>query len=106
MNLDELHKKLIGAARHSPPRTDVPYAFEQRILARLRQARPAIDPWMAWGQGLWRASVPCIAVLGLVVAWNWIQPNLSSDSSAPYGDELEVAVVDGIDTPDLTEEGL
>ena len=106
MNLNELQRKLIGAARSHPPRIDVPYAFEQRILARLRQSQPALDPWIAWSRGLWKASVPCLAVLGLVAIWNFASPSLYSDSSGLFGDDLEVAVEDALDTPDSNEEGL
>ena len=39
MNLAELERKLIAAARANPPSDRVPYAFEKRIMARLA-ARP------------------------------------------------------------------
>ena len=35
MNLDNLHNKLITAARATPADDRVPYAFEKRVMARL-----------------------------------------------------------------------
>ncbi len=42
MNLAELERKLIAAARANSPSERVPYAFEKRILA-LIASRPALD---------------------------------------------------------------
>ena len=36
MNLPKLQEKLLAAARGNPPGDQVPYAFEQRVMARLR----------------------------------------------------------------------
>ena len=65
MNLAELERKLIAAARANPPSDRVPYAFEKRILARLA-ARPTLDRWELWGRALWRAAAPCIAIMLLL----------------------------------------
>ena len=40
MNLAELERKLIAAARANPPSDRVPYAFEKRIMARLAARSP------------------------------------------------------------------
>jgi hypothetical protein len=65
MNLAELHNKLIAAARAHPPADTVPYAFEKRIMARLRgQSVP--DGWAAWAGLLWRAAAPCLAIMVVV----------------------------------------
>lgn len=67
MNHAELHRTLIAAARAHPPADDVPYAFEQRVMAHIR-SRPAHDPWILWSRGLWRAVVPCLGLtLGLTL---------------------------------------
>ena len=64
MKMRELHEKLIAAARKMPADDRVPYAFEKRIMARiLAGLRP--DPWVAWGGALWRAALPCLAVMAL-----------------------------------------
>jgi hypothetical protein len=61
MNPHEFHRKLIAMARATPPDGRVPYAFEQRIMARLRTAQ--IDVWTAWSSLLWRAAIPSICVM-------------------------------------------
>lgn len=66
MNLDQLQKKLLAAARANPPADRVPLAFEKRVLAHLT-AKPAVDLALLWSRALWRATVPCLA-LALVLA--------------------------------------
>ena len=58
MNLAELERKLIAAARANPPGDQVPYAFEKRILAHLA-TRPVADGWELWARALWRAAALC-----------------------------------------------
>ena len=73
MNLAELHKKLIAAARTQSPVDHVPYAFEKRIMAHIL-SEPAVDVWVAWSRGLWRAVAPCVAVMLMLAAWNFFTP--------------------------------
>src|SRR5438034_3868866 len=68
MNLAELQKKLLTAARANPPRDHVPYAFEQRIMAQLA-AKPAFDILATWNRTLWQVAAPCVAVTLLLGAW-------------------------------------
>ncbi len=68
MNLDQLQRKLLAAARTNPPSDGVPYAFEKRIMALLAR-QPLQDPWALWGRALWRAAMPCVAVAVLLGAW-------------------------------------
>ena len=70
MNLTELQRKLIGAARSNPPSDTVPYAFEKGVIARLRSC-PVPDGWALWAGALWRASVPCLAIMLLLSAWTF-----------------------------------
>ena len=65
MNLNELNQKLLAVARHNAPSDHVPYAFEKRIMAHLT-ARPLPDNILLWGQALWRAVIPCAAVMLLI----------------------------------------
>ena len=50
MNLEQLQKKLLAAARANPPADRVPYAFEKRILAQLA-AQPPLTARRALGAG-------------------------------------------------------
>jgi hypothetical protein len=80
MNIAELHKKLLAAARANPPGDRVPYAFEKRITALLA-ARAATDPLALWVRGLWRAAVSCAAIALLLGAWAYFNPKASSNAT-------------------------
>jgi len=77
MNIAELHKKLLAAARANPPGDQVPYAFEKRMTALLA-ARSASDPLALWVRGLWRAAVSCAAIALLLGAWVLYHPATST----------------------------
>jgi hypothetical protein len=68
MNIDELQRKLLVAARLSSPSDAVPYAFERRIMARIA-GKPAVDLLALWNRALWQAAAPCIAVMLLLGVW-------------------------------------
>lgn len=80
MNLVELQRKLIAAARSKPMADDVPYAFEQRVMARLR-TRVVPDRWAVWARALWCGAAPCLAIMLLLVAWSALGPALSSSAT-------------------------
>ena len=61
MKLDNLHQKLIAAARAEQPSDRVPYAFEKRIMARIASGG-AVDLLGAWSAALWRAALSCVVV--------------------------------------------
>jgi len=67
MNLESLQKKLLAAAKAHPPADRVPLAFEKRVLAHLT-VKPAIDPATFWSRALWRATVPCLALMLLLTS--------------------------------------
>ena len=73
LNLAELNRKLIAAARANPPSDQVPYAFEKRITARLK-APVTLDDWAVWSSALWRAAAPCVAITLLLSAWSVFAP--------------------------------
>ena len=61
MNLEHLEQKILTVARRQQPSDHVPYAFEKRIMALLKDpARRVAD--LQWGAALWRASIPCVAI--------------------------------------------
>jgi hypothetical protein len=91
MNLVDLHRKLIAAARANPPGDGVPNAFEKRIIARLA-GRPAIDHWALWSRALWRATAPCAAIMLVFCAWSWFAPG-SSPPSTDLTQEFENTVL-------------
>ena len=73
MELDELNRRLIAAARANPPSDMVPLAFEKRIMAGLR-SRPGPDAWDLWTAVLWRAVAPCLGLTLLLSTWAWLYP--------------------------------
>ena len=94
MNLAELERKLIAAARSRPVSENVPYAFEQRIMAHLRE-RSVLDAWSLWSIALWRAAGPCVGVMLLLAAWSFF-----SSASTPATDlsqEFENTVLVAVD---------
>ena len=95
MNLNELHHKLIAAARTHPPADRVPFAFEQRILARLTQ-RAADEPWAWWVRGLWRGAVSCVAISLLLGAWTLLSP-VSAGSTEEFAQQFENTVFAAVD---------
>ena len=79
MNLSELHRKLIAAARTTPADERVPYAFEKRIMARLA-GKVALDPWGLWGRAFSRAAVLCVAFMLVMAAGSYFVPSTSGNS--------------------------
>ena len=95
MNLDNLEKKLLGAARAAKPSDRVPYAFEKRIMARLPELRK-VDPGALWARALWRAAAPCLGVMLALAAWTSLEPEpqaQAGDFSEDF-DNTVLAVVD------------
>ena len=73
MDIAELQKKLIAAARTNAPGDQVPYAFEKRVTALLA-SRVAPENLDGWVRGLWRAAVSCVAISLLLGAWSFLVP--------------------------------
>jgi len=95
MNLPELQKKLIAAARLNPPDVRVPYAFEKRVTA-LIAARAIADRWVFWTRGLWRAAASCVAVAVVCGAASLFMP-AQSDNSNDLSQEFENTLLASVD---------
>jgi ABC-type glycerol-3-phosphate transport system substrate-binding protein len=93
MQYEALEKKLLAAARSHPPGDQVPYAFEQRILARLKE-RKAPDALTVWSQWLWRAAVSSLLVTLLAGLWALTPP--SKPTPGAYADDFESLVYAGL----------
>lgn len=105
MTVESLYKKLVSVARANPPSEEVPYAFESRVMARLRaQSARALDPWLLLARGLWRAIVPCCGVAAVIICWSLLSDRSSQDFNVGSADDLEVALVDSIDMNDNVED--
>ena len=102
MNLAELQKKLIAAARANVPGDHVPYAFEKRVTALLasRVAPQNLDGWV---RGLWRAAVSCVAVALLCGAWSLLTPTIAptnATASTDLSQDLENTLLASVDQGD------
>jgi hypothetical protein len=97
MDLEKLHKKLLNAARQSPPADSVPYAFEKRIMARLT-ARPETDVLAFWTRALWQAAVSCVAIMLLLSALSVFYPS----GHQSLAEDFETTLVAGLN---LAENG-
>jgi hypothetical protein len=95
MNLDELQRKLIAAARTQAPDDRVPLAFAKRIMARL-SARPMLDEWALWSRALWRAAAPCVAIMLLLSAWSFLAPT-SATSANDLAQDFENTLLAAVD---------
>jgi len=97
MDLEKLRTSLISAARKVPPASDVPYAFEKRIMANLKPL-PVEDLFGIWGAALWKGAAACAAITALSVALSVWHFHSGSDAD---DDALEMVVLAGADQ--LTE---
>ena len=93
MNLDDLQRKLIAAARAHPPNDAVPLGFERRVLGTLKQMVPA-DYLTGWAHALWRAAAPCVGVALLLIAWSFLGgPNPAVTGSGDLSQDFENTVL-------------
>ena len=91
MKAKEFQQQLVEAARKLPDNDRVPYAFEKRIMARLKSA-PQPDALSIWARGLWQASVPCLTLMIAVSTWSIM--NASDISSEdPLVVDLELTML-------------
>jgi hypothetical protein len=90
MNQNELHRKLIAAARAAVPGDRVPYAFEKRIMARLA-ALPRPDDLLLWDQALWRGAASCVALLAIIGACSFLLTGDTATGAAGGNGEEELS---------------
>ncbi len=102
MNLAELQHKLVAAARRQPPDERVPYAFEKRVTA-LIQARTAERTADFWARGLWRATLPCLALTILCGAWVFYSPATRAANPADLSQSFENTLLASVDSSDWND---
>src|SRR5579864_7355051 len=101
MNLSELNRKLIAAARADQPGDQVPYAFEQRIMAHIT-GRVAADPWSFWSRALARSAMFCVAFMLLITALSFYQPSTNQDS---LSQDVEKTLFAAVENPSADQVG-
>jgi anti-sigma-K factor RskA len=89
----ETCRRLLKAARAVPPDPRVPYAFEQRVMARLEGRKPE-DAWALWGAALWRGAVFCLTLAVLLVVGSMFLPARNADTLPQAVENAMFAAVD------------
>jgi hypothetical protein len=100
MNVIELQKKLMAAARANAPDDRVPYAFEKRMMA-LAGAGVPTDSVALWVRGLWQAAASCAIIALLCGAWAFFNP--ASNSSDDLSQNLETTLLASVDQGDQAQ---
>jgi hypothetical protein len=100
MNVNELQKKLIAAARANTPDDRVPYAFEKRIMA-LIPAVPQTNAAALWVRGLWQAALSCAAIAVLCGAWSFFSP--AAGSGDDLSQNFETTLLASVDQADQAQ---
>ena len=96
MDAQEPRLKLIAAARSIPPDYRVPYAFEQRIMARVAGLSVPADPWTFWNAA-WSGPLGlCVVVTLLLAGVSYSAPARPAQVSLPQA--VEQALLAGVDT--------
>ena len=95
MNLDNLEKKLLHAARLDTPSDAVPYAFEKRIMARL-PGRATGELGASWVRALWRAAACSAAIAVVISAWTLL-PSSGKRGSGDLSQDFETTVYAMVD---------
>ena len=94
MELEAMHKKVIAAAKANPPSTEVPYAFEKRIMANLRALK--VDAWAFWEKALWKSAMACAALVAILSVADFQTPQPAEDLSAVIQNTVYAAFQDGV----------
>ena len=89
--IDTILDEMLAKMREMPADDRMPYAFEKRIMAHIKEAPEAsANLWELLGHSLWRAVVPCLAVMVLVAVW-MKAPGETAGTTSP---KAEVSIVD------------
>lgn len=107
----DILRKMLTETREIPV-DHVPYAFEKRIMAHIEAVpQAALNLWEQWTHALWRAVVPCMAVMILAAVLSRPETDSPKPSSPPSAlttaqaqssdEELEAIVMLAIETPAL-----
>ena len=83
-------------AQAQTPDERVPYAFEKRIMAHLRNSKAA-DIWTIWSGAMWRAAFSCLLICfltGVAISYS------DASSAELFASDLERTVLAPVDVDD------
>lgn len=89
MNDEQLDKLFASARGVKPDTSRAEYAFETRLLARLRAQREQSVPWYAFAWKLMPTFAAIVVVLGI---WTFTAANTTDLQSAIAGDRDDTLV--------------
>ena len=99
--IDTILDEMLAKTREMPADDRVPYAFEKRIMTHIKEApETSANLWELWGHSLWRAVVPCLAVMVLVAVWMKV-PGETTGATGSKAGAPTVATVDSPEKKDL-----
>ena len=99
--IEDILERLLTQTRKIPANDRVPYAFEKRIMAHIKEApAAAANLWELWGHSLWRAVVPCLGVMVFVAVWMYTAGE-TAGTSGPKTGTPTVATIDSPPKEDL-----
>ncbi len=91
MKTGALQNTIITAAKKAAPGDRVPFAFEKRVMARIRGLSD-VDVWAVWSRLLWRAAGPCVAIMLAMSLWAAFS-NHQNGGSNTLAEDLESSVL-------------
>lgn len=95
MDFDQLIETLLKNARRKPVGDGVPYAFEKRIMAHIRESGVA-EPWFNFARILWQAVPICVVVSALAITVS-SSPQPAMTDELPLDVSFEDAVIQSAD---------
>ena len=99
--IDAILDEMLAKTREIPADNRVPYAFEKRIMAHIKEtSKPVANLWELWGHSLWRAVIPCLAVMIFVAVW-MKPPGETTGTSELEAGTSTVATIDSPAKEDL-----
>ena len=102
--IDTILDEMLAKTREMPADDRVPYAFEKRIMAHIKEApEKSANLWELWGHSLWRAVVPCLAVMILVAVWIK-DPGETAGTTSPGADAHGMVIADPSKPPTNEED--
>ena len=98
-NSNDILDRMLAETRQIPADDRVPYAFEKRIMAHIHDAPETATFWEQWNRMLWRAVVPCAAVM--VLAAVLLTPGEANDPASPDAGASTLATTEPTAEDDL-----
>jgi len=104
MELEQLRKTLIMAAKQTPVRQDVPIAFEKRIMHIILSTQQ-INAFEQFASALWKAVIPSASIAIATALLLLFANNLNLSNGTSHNNNqntLEEYLISSLDTQSLS----